>query len=339
MGIEDEKLVFDYLSRVGDLAHGTSMSAAERVRLVNRLRDEIGRERAGSGAENRASVKRILGRLGSPEDVVAGAAGAGNSPPRAASPPPRPTPQKPTPPARPTPPAALPPQRARPGAEATEAVEAVETGPEVPTGRTGGLPRVDNWRDGQIGGFTGGVDIPELMGPSGLPAAERGPGTEAELEAAEQEAAEEAAAEASLTQPVVEDEDPPRPRRRGARLARAVLSGRRRGGVIELAGVAALVGGAVAPSVYAMALGWLLAYWSPRLSIREGQWAAIGMPALIATGYAVWLLGRAGGYWGELLEEGDAEAALTDHWPLLLRTAALASAAFLLFRARRPMKE
>ncbi|UED85723.1 hypothetical protein [Streptomyces profundus] len=327
MGIEDEKLVFDYLSRVGDLAHGTTMSAAERVRLVNRLRDEIGRERSGPGAESRASVKRILGRLGSPEDVVADAAGGGNAPPPAAKPA--------APSSAPT--ASLPPQRE---AATPEAARPEAAGPEVPMGRTGSLPRVDSWRDGQIGGFTGGVDIPELLGPSGLPAPERGPSTEAELEAELEAAeAEAATADASLTQPVVEDENPPRPPRRGARLARAVLSGRRRGGVIELAGVAALVGGAVWPSLYAMALGWLLAYWSPRLSTREGQWAAVGMPALVATVYAVWLLGRAGGYWGELLQEGDAQTMLADDWALLLRTAALTSAAFLLFRARRPLRE
>ncbi|WP_049581057.1 hypothetical protein [Streptomyces sp. SBT349] len=86
MGIENEQLVYDYLSRVGDLAHGTRMSAAQRASLVNRLRDEIGRERASApGSESQATVKRILGRMGRPEDIVAAAAEAPQAP--AASPP------------------------------------------------------------------------------------------------------------------------------------------------------------------------------------------------------------------------------------------------------------
>ena len=59
------------------------------------------------------------------------------------------------------------------------------------------------------------------------------------------------------------------------------------------------------------------------------------MPATVAGAYTLWLLGRAGGYWGELLAQGEAEALLADHWPWLLRAAALASASFLLYRARR----
>ncbi|WP_170184799.1 hypothetical protein [Streptomyces sedi] len=349
MGIDEEKLVFDYLSRVGDLAHGTAMSSAERARLVNRLRDEIGRQRSGGASDARSpSVKRILGRIGSPEDVVAEA--AGSAPP---------APARPTHSASTSRPSASPAGPAWPSSAASSSSAASPApeapAPELPTPREAdpragarpevaarwpaeGQPRVTGWQQGsdeQIAGFSGGIDIPELMHPSGLAAPEPGAATEAELTAAE---AEREAAEAALARPVVEDADPPRPRR-GARLARAVLAGRRRGGIVELLGVAALAGGAVFGSFPAMLAGWALAYWSPRLSPRAGQWATFGMPALVATGYGVWLMGRAGGYWGEALADGQANELLRDDWPTLLRLAGLASAALLLFLARRPVKE
>ncbi|MCZ4118646.1 hypothetical protein [Streptomyces sp. H39-S7] len=78
MGVESDQLVFDYLSRVGDLAQRT-LPAAQRMRLVARLRSDIDRERvSGSGAgagDSPAAVRRILGRLGSPDEVVEAAAG------------------------------------------------------------------------------------------------------------------------------------------------------------------------------------------------------------------------------------------------------------------------
>ncbi|MDT0268136.1 hypothetical protein RM844_17785 [Streptomyces sp. DSM 44915] len=340
MGNDDEKLVFDYLSRVGDLAHGTDLSSTERARLVNRLRDEIGRQRAdAAGGAGRGSVKRILGRMGRPEDVVAQA--TGGPVPSAPTPTPAPTPS-PTPSARPAPTPAPSPTPARPEVPLPAPRESAAPepgGPPLeppPFGVGGPPPHGGIWREGEIAGFSGGIDIPELMHPSGLADPEPGPATEAELTAAEVEA-ERAAAERAGPQAPAEPAAPA-PRRR-TRLARAVLSGRRRGGIVELAGVVTLLAGAVAGSFYVLLLGWLLAYWSPRLSLRERQWATFGMPALLATGYAVWLIGRAGGYWGEQLAAGEPQQALADHWPMLLRLAAVASAAFLLYRARRPVKE
>ncbi|CAL9482181.1 hypothetical protein SUDANB19_03061 [Streptomyces sp. enrichment culture] len=105
VGIESDQLVFDYLSRVGDLAHSTRMSAAERARLVGGLRGEIDKARAAEGgAVTKAAVRKILDRIGRPEDVVAAAAG-GESP---RPPTPSPSPSAPsgatgadTPPSRP----------------------------------------------------------------------------------------------------------------------------------------------------------------------------------------------------------------------------------------------
>ncbi|MFE2678057.1 HAAS signaling domain-containing protein, partial [Streptomyces hygroscopicus] len=75
MGIESEKLVYDYLSRVGDLAQQQGLSSGERMRLVSGLRADIDHRRATGGADSPAGVKRILSKLGSPADVVAAPGG------------------------------------------------------------------------------------------------------------------------------------------------------------------------------------------------------------------------------------------------------------------------
>ncbi|UKY52137.1 hypothetical protein [Streptomyces inhibens] len=72
MGIESDQLVFDYLSRVGDLAQQRGLPSATRMRLVSRLRAEID----GQKADSVAGVKRVLARLGTPEAVVAAAGSA-----------------------------------------------------------------------------------------------------------------------------------------------------------------------------------------------------------------------------------------------------------------------
>ncbi|MDT0343265.1 hypothetical protein [Streptomyces litchfieldiae] len=310
MGIEGEQLVFDYLSRVGDLAHGTSMSAAERASLVNKLRDEIGRQRAAAGgAESRASVRRILGKMGRPEDVVAAAAG---NPARPAEPAPMPRPR----------PAERPVERPAERQAERPVAAPPPAGPEVPLAGPALTDDDDTfWPDGRIGRFVGGIEVPAMLRPPTGPSE-----AEADAEAGEEGEEEEAPVEAA----------PAKAPARRTRVLKSALSGKRVGGPVELAGVALLLAGTVVGSIYVLGLGWLLAYWSPRLSRRQAQWATFGMPSLVGGGYLLWLLGRAGGYWGATLEEGDAEAAFADHWPWLVRGAALASAAFLLYRARRP---
>lgn len=64
-------MVLDYLSRVGDLAQ-TALPADRRAELVARLREDIDRERGRS--DGSAAVRRILKRLGSPDEVVRDAA-------------------------------------------------------------------------------------------------------------------------------------------------------------------------------------------------------------------------------------------------------------------------
>ena|GEM_PF-1940093 len=80
MGIESDQLVFDYLSRVGDLAQQRGLPAATRMRLVTGLRAEID----GEQADSVPGVKRLLARLGTPDAVVAAAGSADDRVPGAA---------------------------------------------------------------------------------------------------------------------------------------------------------------------------------------------------------------------------------------------------------------
>lgn len=70
MGIESDHLVYEYLSRVGDLAQRRHLSSGDRMRLVSGLRDEIDRRRAKYEPETPAAVRRILERIGTPEEVL-----------------------------------------------------------------------------------------------------------------------------------------------------------------------------------------------------------------------------------------------------------------------------
>lgn len=79
MGIESDQLVFDYLSRVGDLAQQRQLNSGDRMRLVSMLRGEIDRQRAKAvgGPDSAAAVQRILGRLGTPDEIVEAVGGGG----------------------------------------------------------------------------------------------------------------------------------------------------------------------------------------------------------------------------------------------------------------------
>lgn len=70
MGIESDHLVYEYLSRVGDLAQQRQLSSGDRMRLVSGLRDEIDRRRAKYDPDTPAAVRRILERIGTPEEVL-----------------------------------------------------------------------------------------------------------------------------------------------------------------------------------------------------------------------------------------------------------------------------
>ncbi|MGI5394265.1 hypothetical protein [Streptomyces sp. CA-251251] len=350
MGIESDQVVYEYLSRVGDVAQQRQLPSATRMRLVSELRDEIDRRRAGTTVDSPAAVRRILDRLGSPDDIVGAAGGTGGAP------------QPPAPP-----PTAVPEQREgrqregerrgaeRRGAERLKGLRraaaprprpaAPEAGPgpapapapphlasahelgESATGRQDWW-RVDNGPFGGVGdsvpGFVGGVEIPELLKPPPRDGDETGKAPRATAGPLGKAAAEPA-------EPVAGKPD------RAARrhLRRLWPEGGRPNPLLLLA-AALLIAGAVLGSLVPLGLGWLIAYLSRRLTPAQTKWAVLGLPGTVAAAGVVWLWGRTEGRWGEPIAEGRMNDAVTDTWPWVLRTAAVATALYLLWRSRRP---
>ncbi|MEW2707696.1 hypothetical protein AB0948_22180 [Streptomyces koyangensis] len=355
MGIESDQLVFDYLSRVGDLAQQRQVPAAERMRLITELRRDIDQRRARPGGDSPAAVRRALGKLGTPAEVVAKAGGTSavaEAPAHTPVPPPRPAEPEPRP-ARPSLrkvfPApreeAEPPPRRIPGLEdvgrgvsgpdlagASPDWWRVEATPEG-LGGGGGAGTFGTRLPGEFAGFQGGVEVPELLNPGVRMDKPEAPG--AAKEKAERAEKDEAAAEAeaALAEAAEDPLGTAAPRRR--RFSPRALVGGGLGSPLLLLAAALLVAGAVLGNLFCLLLGWLTAYLTKRLTPVQAKFAALGIPALTLLGGAVWLWGRTEGRWGEPIPEAGMADAITGLWPVLLRTAAVASAVFLLWRARR----
>jgi hypothetical protein len=302
MGTEGERLIDDYLGQVRDLAR-RALPEDERVRLVTRLRDDIERERQGAG-RGPAAVREILGRLGTPDAVVEEAASVGLpvGPDGEVLPPPFPGSE-------------VLPGPAAPGFEATE--------------------------DGFVGGFTAEPDWWRLTGQGGPP----GYGSRPAVKEPERPA-----------EPAEREPEPVRPRPRW-------LPGRRRApqapteAVAEAVaepGAAAvplparilpfwteslaallLVAGTVAGLFAIVAAGWVLAYYSRRLTRTQARIAALGPPLLTVGATSFWLWGRTHGKWGPALTDPRITPALHHEFPVMLRVAALASAAYLVWHINR----
>ncbi|MFC4327506.1 hypothetical protein ACFPC0_06640 [Streptomyces andamanensis] len=386
MGIESDQVVYEYLSRVGDVAQQRQLSSATRMRLVSQLRDEIDRCRARTAVDSPAAVRRILDRLGSPDDIVTAAGGTtgatgapgagavfGAAPGAAPAPPPPAVPVQRDPgPARPTGTASgrsggtgdeaepsllkslrrvVPrPRPARPDPDLNPDPNPASPPPPPPGGA---LPphlataddlgdariRPDWWRgeDSPFGlgddvpaGFVGGVEIPDLLKapPPRRPGGPAGPGT--------------APADTADTAPLAPDateavpESPSRrrfgllPRRAAKETARARWSN-----PLLLLAAALLVGGAVTGNLFALLLGWVIAYGSRRLTPMETKWAVLGMPGLALAAGLLWLWGRGEGRWGAPIAQGQMNDAVGQTWPWVLRTAAVLSALFLVWRSQR----
>ncbi|WP_151774342.1 hypothetical protein [Streptomyces abyssomicinicus] len=357
MGIESDRLVYDYLSRVGDVAQQRQLPSATRMRLVTELRGEIDRRRARTTGDSPATVRRILDRLGPPDAVVAA---AGEPVPAQRVPDPPVTP--PAPPAPPVPPASAAPA-APEGREAeAEPGPVTSPGPRLSTsstepflaGRLWGLRKSvpkqradetpasaptpgaradagDWWRvdapvrADEVPGFTGGVEIPEMLKP---PPRARGAADGAD--AAVSPGAGEAA-EAGEGAPAAA----PARRRRFAWVPRRTAGGGL-GSPVLVAAAVLLVAGAVLGQLPPLALGWLIVWASRRLGPGETRWALVTMPGVAVAGGVAWVWGRASGRWGAAIPEGEFAAALTETWPVVLRCAAVLSALYVLHRARRP---
>ncbi|MFF4502924.1 hypothetical protein [Streptomyces sp. NPDC001401] len=329
MGIESDKVVYEYLSRVGDVAQQRQLPSAARMRLVSELRGEIDRRRAKATVDSPAAVRRILSRLGTPDEVVAAAGSAPSGGGTAAAPqvPPAHVPvqrddepedsrrlpkslrrvvprPRPAQPARPERPAPSPPHMA-----SAEELGNSATQPD--------WWRVDSTPFGEsVPGFTGGVEIPDLLKPPRPMEPEKDQEQPPAIEkaaAAEEEAVPEAPA--------------------GRRRLALPTGGWSNPLLLIAAGL--LVVGAILGNWFALLLGWLIAYASRRLTPNESKWAVIGMPSLAITGGLVWLWGRNDGRWGTPIAQGHMNEAIAQTWPWVVRGAALASALFIAWRSQK----
>ncbi|MEU6014586.1 hypothetical protein ABZ826_11160 [Streptomyces sp. NPDC047515] len=369
MGIESDQLVYDYLSRVGDLAQQQQLSSGARMRLVATLRGEIDRQRGKQSGDTPAAVRRIIGRLGTPDELVAAAAASADGTVE--------LPQGPAPAAQEG--SGIPrPRRGMlrkegsgrgasrvqaktsggefPDEEPGHAGESAESAAPEPAGRVPSPPHMagsdelgrsgnepDWWRveptpfgDGvDVPGFFGGVEIPDMMKP---PAPDGGAVPRPRAGDGEPEHDEPDGGDG-----LTEDDGPgeaPR-RRRFPRLGRRAAreggaTGRGFSHPLLLLAAALLVAGAVMGSWPALAGGWLLAYSSRKLSRAEAKWAAMGLPGVVVAGALVWLWGRTAGRWGEPIGTGQMNEVIGQTWPWVLRGAAVASALYLVWRSRRP---
>ncbi|OLO31793.1 hypothetical protein PZ61_0215410 [Streptomyces sp. MNU77] len=471
VGIESDQLVYDYLSRVGDLAQQQQLSSGARMRLVSALRGEIDRQRGAEGADSPATVRRIIGRLGSPDELVAAAAesadgtvplpsartgaGAGERQRRASLPRPRGGLLRKEPKEPKEPKERRGPKEPAPGVGDGREARAFRkpkagfgrgASPRDPEGGSGGAPGgapggashraahrapggafdgvpyrapggasdrafdrasgarsaavprpadapddlpaddgvpVRDWPDpsaphmlGQdqqadadgatdwwrlepgpfdegtaIPGFFGGIEAPELL--------RRRPGSVEKDEKGERCGKNEKDgqdAEGGADEPDgragAEGETGTAARRRALRLlklrrrkaavaaepeAPAAASGPRGGFAHPLLLLAAvlLVAGVVTGSWLPLAGGWLIAYSSRTLSRTEAKWAVLGLPGVVAAGALAWVWGRMEGRWGEPIREGAMRDVLSETWPVVVRVAAVASALYLVWRARR----
>lgn len=348
VGNDSERLVLDYLSRVGDLAHSTTMTAAERAKLVGSVRSNIEAARINAeGVETAASVRKILKRMGKPEEVVAGAA-SGEAP---VVPEPRPAPD-----------------RDSRGSERAE--EERDSAPDVhgtgfptvgaPPPHLAGMDELteaesdpDWWRNdpspyakgsgGEMDGFIGGIEVPEMLEPpsEGDDQGGKAPGGPGKA-AVPGQVGPPATEAANLTK---DQEAKPAPPEQPAKGRGGVLlrfrpgggaRGPRVGGLVELTAALVLIVGASLGNLFVLAAGWLLAWWSPRLSRLHAKVATAGMPALVISAALVWVWGRTEERWGEPIPEGAMGDVLNESYPWVLRCAAGASALYLIWRARRP---
>ncbi|MFD3813721.1 hypothetical protein ACFWRZ_01455 [Streptomyces rubiginosohelvolus] len=413
VGIESDQLVYDYLSRVGDLAQQQQLSSGARMRLVSTLRGEIDRRRTTEGADSPAAVRRIIGRLGSPDELVAAAArsadgtvplpsagtgAGGGEPQRRGLPRPRSgllrkepkeagpgadegreatAPRKPKAgfgwgasrrdrdagdaPEERTGAAAVP----RPGPAPDDAPVHAWPDPSAPhmlgQDQQGGADDATDWwrlepgpfdEGTAIPGFFGGIEAPELLGRRPRPVDMDKKGTKDEEEVGgDGSAGAGAGAAAAAGDGKASGADGTAARRRALRLVKlrrrkpapvvvepAVAAAAPRGGFAHpllLLAAVLLVAGVVTGSWLPLAGGWLIAYSSRTLSRTEAKWAALGLPGVVAAGALVWVWGRMEGRWGEPIREGAMRDVLLETWPVVVRVAAVASALYLVWRARR----
>ncbi|MFK4065849.1 HAAS signaling domain-containing protein [Streptomyces sp. NPDC029674] len=361
MGIESDQLVYDYLSRVGDLAQQRQLPSGDRMRLVAELRNRIDRGRSRPAGDSPAAVRRILARLGTPEEVVEAAGGAGDETvdlPSAEKSAPA-VPKRWVGGARPASSGArssgLPkslrrrivpgPRREHDTQEPSALAHPADFEGASPPhlagtdelGPSGSEPdwwRVDSSPFGvadSVPGFVGGVEIPEILKPPPKEGKDGEDDPEAETE---EDEADETVEYGEGADAYAEEGAKRRWWRPGRRAGAGSGTGLAFSNPLLLLAAALLTVGAVLGNLVVLGVGWLITYVSRRLSPAEVKIAVLWLPGLAVAAGITWLWGRAEGRW-EPLGDGRMSDAVADTWPWVVRGAAVASALFLLWRSQR----
>lgn len=308
MGIESDHLVYEYLSRVGDLAQRRQLSSGDRMRLVAGLRDEIDRRRAKYEPETPAAVRRILERIGTPEEVL-------DTLPTAT------------------------------GAAEADAASSAPSAPSVPVQRGAAPPHLagldelgageklepDWWTVGPgstVEGFAGGIEIPELL--KGPVPDEPGGATAPDPSGAAPEGG-----RSTLIGHLRERRRRAKAEAAAATAAPVAAAPKRKPYAFLMLAAVALIAGAVSGYWLLLAAGWLLAYASRVLGPAERKWVVFGLPGVVFAGAVGWLWGRLDGRWGAPLADEALSGTFRDLLPWLARAAAVSSAAYLFWRSRR----
>jgi hypothetical protein len=194
------------------------------------------------------------------------------------------------------------------------------------SGAGGGRVRAGDELAG-LPGMTGGVFIPfddEELAEKDVPPRRRLPSEEEPKEPLEvAPESEEVAAPAARRRLL--------PRLPGTRRA----GGKGWGSPVLLLAAALLIAGAAIGSFIPLGLGWLAGYLSRTLSRPQAKFAVLGIPGLAALGLLIWLWGRDAGKWSTPIVKGQLDQAILDGLPATIRCAAIASALYFLWRARR----
>ena len=335
MGIESDQIVYDYLSRVGDLAQATSLTAAERSRLVAGLRQDIDGRRGDSSGAQRAetsAVRKILSGLGTPDEVVRQAVHNGVP---GAEPDEDGTQRPAVPKAGPSipwrytvSPADLPvPPTPVGSVEPADSGSGSGSGPGGGSGFAGGGwsatrgPQMPGWSSAYSDDFLGRE--PGLPGQRQPVEDDFGDGADAEQE--EQAEAGAADRRGSLLRRLL---------RPSGRPAAAPSAPRGRLPLVESLAALVLAAGAVLDLWYVVLLGWFFAYSARRLGLNTARVASIWIPVLAALVFGFQVYSQVHGHH---LSSDAARSALTSGAGLWLRTSAGCSALFLAWRiSRRP---
>jgi hypothetical protein len=340
MGIESEQLVYDYLSRVGDLAgQAQGLTAAERVRLVNDLRQTIDSQRAASSSSSPraqvSSVRKILAGLGTPEQVVRRAAGGGASGPAV------PTTSTPGP-SMPTATPSIPTQNPAPAIEGRAEFVRADAGSVPATGAQwwtfdsggGGFPGAGGVRmvqpPGWSGSFEGDFLVPDgtaVVDPvTGLPAAQPAAAANGTADAVPQTAAQ---PKAGLLRRLLGGPGPGPAAAAAGSVPRAPIP------FVESLATLVLVAAAVTGYWYVALLGWFFAYAGRRLGHGARRVAALWIPGLMAAACGFWLYSQGHTAGHPALTNTQFSTATHNAFALWLRGSSGLSAAFLAWRISR----